>query len=231
MLARPSFLLGSDAPRLRALEPFFDVRGVHKRGLSAGKYEMEDWRRECERRRDGEESWRESSEDEVFGGDVAVEKRDVVWRWLLATEWCSAGDIGAMRIGSGGGRGALEGALGDMVVAREFRSVAVDVVKALRTKFWRLPGCTHAKLLNWSRCCFIANLQPSSSIQLQNLMLRPLLCLCDEVLNTFGPIKSSPTFTNAYNNVTTYNSSSSLQRSESNNSGVVHGNKWNLLGT
>ena len=42
-------------------------------------------------------------------------------------------------------------------------------------------------------------------------MLRILLCLCNEVPDTFDPVKSSPTFTNAYNKSKTYNSSSSLK--------------------
>lgn len=81
VLVRASFLLFSDALRFRVLGPFPGVRGVHKRGLSAGKYEMEGWRCESERLRDGEEAclsreWREGSGDEISGGDA--EARDVV---------------------------------------------------------------------------------------------------------------------------------------------------------
>ena len=81
VLARASFLLFNDKLRFRVLEPFSDVRGVHKRGLSAGRYEMVDWRRESERLRDGDEGclseeWRKGSGDEVSGGDA--ETREVV---------------------------------------------------------------------------------------------------------------------------------------------------------
>jgi hypothetical protein len=54
VLARASFLLFSDTLRFRLLERFSGERGVHKRGLSAGRYEMEDWWRESERLREGD---------------------------------------------------------------------------------------------------------------------------------------------------------------------------------
>jgi hypothetical protein len=50
VLERPSFL-GLFAPdddelRLREFDAVSGVRGDHKRGLSGGRYEIEDWRRD-----------------------------------------------------------------------------------------------------------------------------------------------------------------------------------------
>jgi hypothetical protein len=127
VLARASFLLFRDTLRLRALERFSGERGDHKRGLSAGKYEMVDWRREGDRLRDGDEvclskEWREGSGDEIFEGEG--ETRDVVWRWSGPC------DLAAITIGSNGvGRCALVAALGAMAVTREPRCAAGDVAK------------------------------------------------------------------------------------------------------
>lgn len=200
VLARASFLLFRDMLRLRALERFSGERGDHKRGLSAGKYEMVDWRREGERLRDGDvaclsEERREGSGDEIF--DVEGETRDVVWRWSGPC------NLAVITIGSNGGRCALVDALEGMAVTREPRCAAAgDVAKDIADD--DLRKVSRRNLHNGSQC-FIPNSQRL------NLMLRILLRLCNEVFDTFSPVKSSPSFTNAYNKSKTYNSSSSLQ--------------------
>lgn len=110
MLARASFLLFRDTVRVRLLERFSGERDVHIRGLSAGRYEMEDWRRESERLRGGDEAClsKEWWEDSADNGDVT---RDVVRRC------CGSCAMAATTIGSKGGRCFL----GDMRGKREPR--------------------------------------------------------------------------------------------------------------
>ena len=70
VLACPSFSapFAPDNGELRSGEfnPVSGVRGDHNRGLSGGRYEIEDWRRDGGRLRDGDKWWCTGSD----GGDV-----------------------------------------------------------------------------------------------------------------------------------------------------------------
>ena len=108
-----------------------------------------------------------------------------------------------------------------MAVTSEPRCAAAgDVAKDIDDD---LRIVSRQNLHNGSQC-FIANSQR------QNLMLRILLRLCNEVFDTFDPVKSSPSFTNAYNKSRTYKSSSSLQHqnSESRRSRTRNGTYFEL---